>query len=92
MTFKECKQYKCCFRSRPDDCPICPECGAEPCVVDADGTCVNCYACENDEGYVRRGLSKNQQKAAKMIANVLKEQFAEEEGVMIITSPGDEQQ
>jgi methionyl-tRNA synthetase len=72
---KTCEQHKCCFRSRADDCPICAECGAPAHLLNEN--CVNCWCCENDEGFIRVGRSKRElealQKKSEKIFEVLNE-------------------
>jgi hypothetical protein len=53
MTKKSCTQTKCCFLGTAS-CPRCSECGCPPNFVEHD-TCVNCWNCLSDEGYVRNG-------------------------------------
>ena len=60
MTLVKCTQTRCSFNTAKGGqmfCPICDECQAPSNIVEND-TCVNCYNCLKDEGYVRKGLPK----------------------------------
>jgi hypothetical protein len=53
----KCTQKKCCFHvdnNGENMCPVCNECGATSNIIE-ENTCVNCWNCLKDEGYVRSG-------------------------------------
>ena len=70
MGFKKCNQKKCSYNQGFIGCPTCPECGAKPHEVCDDDTCIECYCCIHDMGYVRGGVPENIKEA---IRNALKQ-------------------
>jgi len=57
-----CSQTKCQYHISHGPlaaimCPECSECGAESNIINND-SCVNCWNCISDDGFLRSGLSK----------------------------------
>ncbi len=58
-----CKQTKCCFNGT-NLCPKCRGCGSPANIV--DGNCVDCWNCENDNGYIRGSINLGKKEDVKV--------------------------
>ena len=77
-------QTKCAFHSSRGKlaesmCPICSDCQSPSNEINED-TCVNCWNCLKDEGYVRKGLPKA---LKEKIKQALKDKIIEERLIII---------
>ena len=72
MSIIECDQTRCLFNKKNHGeilCPYCEECGATSNII--NDSCVNCWNCLKDEGYVRKGKAKEAEKIVIEVENDL---------------------
>lgn len=72
MSKDKCTQTQCVYNNT-QMCPECDDCGATANII--NDSCVNCWNCLKDEGYVRKGKPKfmKQDQKQKIVMEVKNE-------------------
>ncbi len=78
MQYRPCEQKKCSLLGTIM-CPDCPDCHAGSGEVSKRDTCVPCWCCEKDEGYVRDKVPDNLKDLLKAKMKRMLEQLKQQE-------------